>query len=79
MRIYSCLLEGEVTDLAKDGNSEIVFKVNGQKHALQATNAAERDSFFVALENKAAEAKAEKDSIVESEGYKAQLEKLSMF
>ena len=57
--------------------NEFIFKVNGQKHTFQAANAAERDSWFVALEAKAAEAKAEKETIVASEGYKAELEKLS--
>ncbi|KAF4214924.1 hypothetical protein CNMCM8980_008847 [Aspergillus fumigatiaffinis] len=67
----------EISDLAKDGANEFLFKVNGQKHTFQAANAAERDSWFVALEAKAAEAKAEKETIVASEGYKAELEKLT--
>jgi hypothetical protein len=67
----------EISDLAKDGANEFLFKVNGQKHTFQASNAAERDSWFVALEAKTAEAKAEKETIVASEGYKAELEKLT--
>ncbi|GIK03123.1 hypothetical protein Aspvir_007192 [Aspergillus viridinutans] len=67
----------EISDLAKEGTNEFLFKVNGQKHTFQAANAAERDSWFVALEAKAAEAKAEKETIVASEGYKAELEKLT--
>ncbi|GAQ08369.1 hypothetical protein ALT_5690 [Aspergillus lentulus] len=67
----------EISDLAKEGANEFLFKVNGQKHTFQAANAAERDSWFVALEAKAAEAKAEKETIVASEGYKAELEKLT--
>ncbi|KAF7131243.1 hypothetical protein CNMCM5793_004293 [Aspergillus hiratsukae] len=67
----------EISDLTKEGSSEFHFKVNGQKHTFQAASAAERDSWFVALEAKAAEAKAEKETIVASEGYKAELEKLT--
>ncbi|KAH2762336.1 hypothetical protein KXW10_009805 [Aspergillus fumigatus] len=67
----------DISDLAKEGANEFIFKVNGQKHTFQAANAAERDSWFVALEAKAAEAKAEKETIVASEGYKAELEKLT--
>ncbi|KAI9932903.1 hypothetical protein ASPWEDRAFT_22657 [Aspergillus wentii DTO 134E9] len=67
----------EVADITKDGSNEVLFKVNGQKHTFQAANAGERDSWFAALEAKAAEAKAEKETIVASEGYKAELEKLT--
>ncbi|KAJ5107917.1 hypothetical protein N7456_004592 [Penicillium angulare] len=67
----------DVTDLTKEGSNEFLFKVAGQKHTFQASNAAERDSWFVALEAKSTEAKAEKDTITSSEGYKAELEKLT--
>ncbi|RHZ74685.1 hypothetical protein CDV55_108431 [Aspergillus turcosus] len=67
----------DISDIAKEGSTEFHFKVNGQKHTFQAASAAERDSWFVALEAKAAEAKAEKETIVASEGYKAELEKLT--
>ncbi|EAW10672.1 uncharacterized protein ACLA_051440 [Aspergillus clavatus NRRL 1] len=67
----------EVSDITKEGSNEFHFKVNGQKHTFQAANAAERDSWIVALEAKAAEAKVEKDVITASEGYKAELEKLT--
>ncbi|KAK2760809.1 hypothetical protein FQN54_002047 [Arachnomyces sp. PD_36] len=67
----------DVSDIAKDGGSEFHFKFNGHKHAFQANTAAERDSWVAALENKSTEAKAEKESILESEGYKAELEKMT--
>ncbi|PYH42093.1 uncharacterized protein BP01DRAFT_304088 [Aspergillus saccharolyticus JOP 1030-1] len=67
----------EVSDVAKEGASEFHFKVNGHKHTFQATSSTERDSWVLALETKAAEAKAEKETIVASEGYKAELEKLN--
>ncbi|KAJ6171029.1 Pleckstrin homology domain-containing protein [Penicillium chermesinum] len=34
----------DVTDLAKEGSHEFIFKVAGQKHTFQAASAAERDS-----------------------------------
>ena len=67
----------DITDLTKEASSELVFKVNGQKHTFQAAHAAERDSWYAALEAKAAEATAEKETVTGSEGYKAELERLS--
>ncbi|RAH45195.1 uncharacterized protein BO95DRAFT_464264 [Aspergillus brunneoviolaceus CBS 621.78] len=67
----------EVSDIAKEGANEFHFKVNGHKHTFQAASGAERDGWVLALETKAAEAKAEKETIVASEGYKAELEKLN--
>lgn len=67
----------EVSDITREGSNEFFFKVHGQKHTFQATNTAERDSWVVALEAKATEAKAEKETITASEGYKAELEKLT--
>ncbi|KAJ5892560.1 hypothetical protein N7504_009251 [Penicillium tannophilum] len=67
----------EISDLTKEGSNEFLFKVAGQKHTFQASNATERDSWFVALEAKSAEAKAEKETLTSSEGYKAELEKLT--
>ncbi|KAB8079137.1 Pleckstrin homology domain-containing protein [Aspergillus leporis] len=67
----------DVTDVTKEGSSEFLFKVNGHKHTFQAASATERDSWVVAIEAKAAEAKAEKETITSGEGYKAELEKLT--
>lgn len=66
-----------MSDITKEGANEFLFKVGGQKYTFQAANAAERDSWVVALETKATEAKAEKENITSSEGYKAELEKLT--
>jgi hypothetical protein len=71
--------QADVTDVTKEGSSEFLFKVNGHKHTFQAASATERDSWVVAIEAKAAEAKAEKETITSGEGYKAELEKLSKF
>ena len=63
--------------MTKEGSNEFLFKLNGHKHTFQASTTAERDSWIAALEAKSTEAKAEKDTITSSEGYKAELEKLS--
>lgn len=47
------------------------------KHTFQATSTTERDSWVAALEAQAADAKAQKETITGSEGYKSELEKLS--
>lgn len=67
----------DATDITKDGSNEFHFKVGGVKHAFQASSSAERDSWVAAVEAKSADAKAQKETIVASEGYKSELEKLS--
>ncbi|KAJ5449028.1 hypothetical protein N7445_003849 [Penicillium cf. griseofulvum] len=67
----------DVSDVTKEGTSEFLFKIAGHKHTFQASSAAERDSWVVAIEAQATEAKAEKETITSSEGYKAELEKLT--
>ncbi|KKK27230.1 hypothetical protein ARAM_006959 [Aspergillus rambellii] len=67
----------EISDIAKEGSNEFHFKLSGHKYTFQASSAAERDSWIAALEAKSAEAKAEKETITSSEGYKAELEKLA--
>ncbi|CRG84912.1 hypothetical protein PISL3812_02084 [Talaromyces islandicus] len=67
----------DVTDVTKEGSNEFFFKTAGQKHTFQASGATERDSWIAALTAKTAEATAEKETITESEGYKAELEKLT--
>ncbi|KAF9895442.1 hypothetical protein FE257_000348 [Aspergillus nanangensis] len=65
----------EISEVTKEGTNEFLFKINGHKHTFQAANAAERDSWVAAVEAKSTEAKAEKETITSSEGYKAELEK----
>ena len=69
----------DATDLKKQNPSEITFKLNGQEHVLKATSDAERDGWYMSLEKSSEVGKANKDEIRESEGYKAEMEKLSMF
>lgn len=64
------------TDLAKDGALAFAFKLSGHKHAFEAQTTAERDGWFVAVEKAITEAKASKDTIESSEGYKEAKEKI---
>ncbi|XP_014555359.1 hypothetical protein COCVIDRAFT_27697 [Bipolaris victoriae FI3] len=64
------------TDLAKDGALAFAFKLSGHKHAFEASTTAERDGWFVAVEKAITEAKASKDTIESSEGYKEAKEKI---
>jgi hypothetical protein len=67
------------TDRAKDGAVAFAFKISGHKHTFEATTAAERDGWFVAVEKAITEAKASKDTIESSEGYKEHKEKIGTF
>ncbi|KAJ5972225.1 uncharacterized protein N7479_002143 [Penicillium vulpinum] len=67
----------DVSDVTKEGTNEFLFKLAGHKHTFQASSAAERDSWVVAIEAQSTEAKAEKETIISSEGYKAEFEKLT--
>ena len=66
-----------MTDLVKEGLDIFTFKINGQKHTLQAPSKTERDGWFTAIEAKSEDAKAAHEGLVGSEGYKSQLEKFS--
>ncbi|KAI1983324.1 hypothetical protein LOZ53_005906 [Ophidiomyces ophidiicola] len=67
----------EISDVVKEGVNKLSFKWNGHKHAFQASSADERDSWVVALEKNSTEGKAAKEGLVDSEAYKAELEKFT--
>lgn len=68
---------GDASDFGKDpGSNEFHFKLHGQKHTFQAATSTERDSWLSAVESKAAEAKASRDGIIGSEGYKKHMTSL---
>lgn len=67
----------EVSDITKEGSTEFSFKTHGHKHVFQATSTAERDGWVAALTTKSTEAEAVKETITGSEGYKAELEKIT--
>ena len=61
----------------EQGEKDIVFSVNGHKHTFVASSSEDRASWLAALQTKIEVAKAEKDNITNSEGYKGELDKLS--
>ena len=69
----------DVTDLKKQSPHEITFRLHGQEIVMKATSDNERDGWFMSIEKGVEIAKAQKEEIRESEGYKAELEKLSEF
>lgn len=74
---YSCL-KSDVADVTKVDSNEFTFKLNGHKHGFQAPTKAERDGWLVAIESRLADAKASREGIVGSEGYKSRIEQLGM-
>ncbi|MCJ1287119.1 hypothetical protein MMC26_006467 [Xylographa opegraphella] len=68
---------GDASDLSKEELTDFSFKLQGHKHTFQAGSKAERDSWFSAVETTAAEAKTSRPAMVESEGYKNQMNKLN--
>lgn len=67
----------EATDLKKSSPHEFSFKLNGHNHTFKATSDAERDGWYQSIEKSVELGKASKEQVRESEGYKAELEKLS--
>jgi hypothetical protein len=67
----------DATDLKKQSPHEIAFKLNGQEHVLKATSDSERDGWYMSIEKAIEIGKSQKEEIRESEGYKAEMEKLS--
>ncbi|WPG99631.1 Hypothetical protein R9X50_00244900 [Acrodontium crateriforme] len=67
----------DATDLKKSSPHEILFRLNGHQHTLKAANDAERDGWFVSLEKAIELGKAQKETVRDSEGYKAEIEKLN--
>lgn len=52
------------------------MKISGHKHTFEAQSASERDGWFVAVEKAITEAKAAKEGIESSEGYKENKERI---
>jgi hypothetical protein len=70
--------QADAEDIKAAGTSEFTFKLHGHKHKFDAQTGADRDGWLEAVKKIAEEAKAKKDEIVSSEGYKEALAKLSM-
>ncbi|KIW06677.1 uncharacterized protein PV09_02382 [Verruconis gallopava] len=66
----------DAEDIKEAGTTEFTFKLHNHKHKFDAQTPAERDSWVLAVKKVAEEAKAKKDEILNSEGYKEALAKL---
>ena len=67
----------DATDLKKQHPHELSFKLHSQEHTLKAASDAERDGWYLSIEKAIELGKATKEETHESEGYKAEMEKLS--
>lgn len=67
-----------MSDVTKGDLNEFTFKLHGHKHGFQAPTKAERDGWLVAIETRLADAKASRDTITGSEGFKSRLEQLGI-
>lgn len=68
----------DATDLKKQHPHEIHFRLHGHEHVLKASSDSERDGWYLSIEKSVELGKATKEEVRESEGYKAEMEKLSM-
>ncbi|GAM83553.1 hypothetical protein ANO11243_015410 [Dothideomycetidae sp. 11243] len=68
----------DATDVHKSAAQEFSFKIHGEKHTFKAANDAERNGWFVAIEEAVKEAKASKDGIRRSDGYQDTVKHLGM-
>ena len=62
--------------MAKEGIVDFSFKINGHRHIFQATTMRERDGWFLAIDKAVADAKAKREDILSSDGYKETIGKL---
>ena len=69
----------DATDLKKASPHEFTFEISGHKHSFKANSDAERDGWYQSIEKSIELGKVSKESVRDSEGYKAEIEKLSMF
>lgn len=67
----------DATDLKKHTTHEFAFNINSHHHTFKATTEAERDGWYMSIEKAIELGKASKEEVRNSEGYKAELEKLS--
>ncbi|KAF2211439.1 hypothetical protein CERZMDRAFT_43352 [Cercospora zeae-maydis SCOH1-5] len=67
----------DASDLKKSAQHEFSFKLHADNHTFKAANDAERDGWYLSIERAIEHAKASKDEIRASEGYKAEIEKLN--
>ncbi|KAF2722600.1 hypothetical protein K431DRAFT_293241 [Polychaeton citri CBS 116435] len=69
----------DATEVTKVGSHEFAFHIAGHKHTFKAASETERDGWYISVEKAVELGKAGKETTVESEGYKAELEKLTQW
>ena len=67
----------DATDLKKASPHEFTFEISGHKHSFKANSDAERDGWYQSIEKSIELGKVSKESVRDSEGYKAEIEKLN--
>lgn len=67
----------EATDLKKEYPNQFSFKLHGHAHTFKAEDEAKRDGWYFSIEKAIELGKASKEEVRNSEGYKAEMEKLS--
>lgn len=65
-----------MSEVTKGDQNDFTFKLHGHKHGFQAPTKAERDGWLVAIESRLANAKASREGLTGSEGYKSRIEHL---
>ena len=65
--------------MTKEGYNEFSFKLHGHKHTFEAPTHAERDGWLVAVDKQITEAKASREGVIGSDGYKHYMEKLGKY
>ena len=68
-----------MSDVAKGDFNDFSVKLHGKNHTFQALNKAERDGWIVAIEPQVSDAKANREKLFATPGYKSALEKYSMY
>lgn len=66
-----------MSDIAKGDFNDFSVKLHGKNHTFQALNKNERDAWIVSLEPRIADAKAHRETLMATPGYKSALEKYS--
>ncbi|KAF2862763.1 hypothetical protein K470DRAFT_275114 [Piedraia hortae CBS 480.64] len=67
----------DATEIRKGAPHEIIMEIAGHKHVLKAANDVERDGWFMSLERAMEQARLDKDTVLNSEGYQSELKKLN--
>ena len=72
-------MQADMSDLQAGDFNDFSLKLHGKNHTFQATNKSERDGWIVALQPQMADAKANRELMLATPGYKNALEKYSTY